>query len=262
MFRLLKRFFAYFIDMMVILVIVQAISSIPFLNKNKDNYINEYNKYLESYSEYYSFRLELMEYYKDEKLNSKEYKKLTEEYENYKGIVDEYYKDEKLTKKSYNKLINKLDSDYNKDYEKQYYKLEKYNISYNIIYIIVVFSYFVGFNVITNGATLGKKLLKLRIVNNKDKNDKVSVLSYIVRCILLYQPISYLFRLVTLNFLSVSDYYFVNNIVYNIHSYLEFIILTFMIVRLDGRGLHDIISNTKVIMLDKDGNEIENKKLV
>ena len=83
--------------------------------------------------------------------------------------LEKYYKDEKLTKKSYNKLINKLDSDYNKDYEKQYYKLEKYNISYNIIYIIVVFSYFVGFNVITNGATLGKKLLKLRIVCNSTK---------------------------------------------------------------------------------------------
>ena len=126
MFNLLKRFFAYFIDMMVILVIVQAISSIPFLNKNKDNYINEYNKYLESYSEYYSFRLELMDCYEDEKLSSKEYKKLVKEHEDYKELVDEYYKEEKLPKKSYNKLINKLDSDYNKDYEKIYYKGYKY----------------------------------------------------------------------------------------------------------------------------------------
>lgn len=262
MFRLLKRFFAYFIDMMVILVIVQAISSITFINKNKDNYDREYNKYIDSYTEYYSFKLDLMNYYEDEKLSSKEYEKITEKYKDYKELVDEYYKDEKLSKKSYNKLISKLDRDYNKSYEKVYYKLEKYNIIYNIIYIIVVFLYFVLFNIITNGATLGKKLLRLRIVNNKDKEEKVSIFSYIIRCILLYQPLSYLTRVVLLKFLGVSDYYTVNSIIYNIHSYLEFIILTFVIVRLDGRGLHDLISNTRVIMLDKFGNEKEIKKLV
>ena len=255
MFYLAKRFIAYLIDMMVIMIIVYTISSIPFINTNKEKYNEEYNKYLENYNEYYSFRLDLLEYYEDEELTTKEYKKLVKNSEFYQSILDKYYKDNKLSKKSYNKLIKEIDETYNKEYKKTYYKLEKYNLCYNISYTVVVLLYFVGFNILTNGATLGKKLLRLRIVSNKD-NTKVSVINYIIRCILLYQPIAYLTKLITINFLSVNDFYNLNSIVYNIHSCLEFIILTFMMVRLDKRGLHDILANTKVISLDKEGNEL------
>ena len=45
MFRLLKRFFAYFIDMMVVLIIVQTITNIPFVNRDLDKYNDVYNNY-------------------------------------------------------------------------------------------------------------------------------------------------------------------------------------------------------------------------
>ena len=47
MFNLFKRFIAYFIDMMVVLIIVQTIASIPVLNKQLDKYNDIYNNYLE-----------------------------------------------------------------------------------------------------------------------------------------------------------------------------------------------------------------------
>ena len=107
--------------------------------------------------------------------------------------------------------------------------------------------YFVGFNVLTKGATLGKKLFRLRIVNNKNSNEDVSVLSYLLRALMLYQPIYYLARVVCVSFLGNGNYYDVINVIYSIHSYLEFAILTFVIVRLDGRGLHDILAGTRLI---------------
>ena len=63
MFRLLKRCLAYFIDMMVVLIIVQTITNISFINKNLDKYNEVYNDYLETTTEYTSFRLDLIKKY-------------------------------------------------------------------------------------------------------------------------------------------------------------------------------------------------------
>lgn len=257
MFRLFKRFLAYFIDMMVVLIIVQTITNIPFINKNLDKYNEVYNDYLETTNEYTSFRLDLVKKYEDKKLDEDEYEDLVKDNETYKSLVDKYYKDDKLISKNYDKLLKELDKDYNKNYKKIYYKLDKYSICYNISYLVVSLLYFVGFNMLTKGATLGKKLFRLRIVNNKDSNEKVSVLSYLLRALMLYQPIYYLARLVCISFMSSGNYYDVVNVIYSIHSYLEFAILTFMIVRLDGRGLHDLLSGTRVALFDRQGNEIE-----
>ena len=48
----------------------------------------------------------------------------------------------------------------------------------------------------------------------------------------------------------------VANVVYDIHSYLTMAILVFVMVRMDNRGLHDMLSNTIVVNVDKNGNEI------
>lgn len=261
MFKLFKRVLAYLIDMMVVLIIVQTIASIPFINKSEDKYNKVYENYMTITSEYTSFKLDLVNKYEDNKLTSEEYEEVVEDNSNYKELLDDYYDEEKgLSKKNYNKLLKKLDSDYESGYKEVYYKLDKYNMIYNVSYIIVTFLYFVIFNMITGGVTLGKKLMRLKIVNNKDSSEGVSIFSYIVRFIMLYQPIYYLARLISVNILGVGSYYDVLNTIYTFHTYLEFVIVTFVIVRLDGRGLHDIISKTKVIALDRLGNEIESKK--
>ena len=55
--------------------------------------------------------------------------------------------------------------------------------------------YFIAFNKYTNGQTLGKKVMRLKIVNSKDIDAKVPIWSYLVRAIILYQPIYYLVKL-------------------------------------------------------------------
>lgn len=256
MFKLLRRFVAYFIDMMVILIIVQTIASIPFINKNMDKYSKEYDKYLDSSLEYSNFLMDLNESYKDKKLSNKEYDKLVEDNEEFKDLLDTYYKNDKLSNKNYDKLVKELNDNYLEEYKDVYYKLDKNSIVFNISYVIVTILYFVGFNLITDGVTLGKKLVRLKIVNNKDSSNKVNWISYLIRCFMLYQPIYYLSKVVFVNFLNISDYYTVTNTIYDVHSYLLFIILGFIAVRMDGRGLHDIFSNTRVIALDKTGKEV------
>ena len=256
MFKIFRRLLAYFIDMMVVLIIVQTISGIPFINKDLDKYNEVYDEYVEYFEEYGNFLVDLKDYYEDEELSNEEYDKLVSDNSSYKELVDKYYKDNKLSSKNYDKLISELDDIYLKDYKDIYYKIDKYSRFFNICYVVVTILYFVGFNIITNGVTLGKKLIKLRIVNSSDSNSKVSIVSYLLRCIMLYQVIYYLFKGVFVNVLGISNYYTVSNIIYDIHHYLTFIILTFVIVRNDGKGLHDIVCGTKVIEVDRNGNEI------
>ena len=247
MFKLLRRFIAYFIDMLVVIIIVQTISSIPFVNKNLDKYNDNYNDYIKYVEDY--GRVDLEKYYEDESISNEEIDELISDNPNYEEIINKYAK---INKKTYKKINKQIDEKYQNDYKKIYYKLDKYSQLYNISYIIIGLLYFVIFNLITDGVTLGKKITRLKIVNNKDNNSKVTVISYLIRFVLLYQPIYYLVRIIAINFLNPVNYYDVTNIVYTFHSYLEFVILIFIMIRLDGRGLHDILANTKVITQTKE----------
>lgn len=260
--KIVKRFIAYFIDMLVILVIAQSLSGLSFINKQLDKYTKYYGEYTETVQNYSKFRVELNKSFQDKEISDKEYKKLVKDYSGYAKYLDKYYDDSKITDKEYEKIIGEIDKDYETKYKDLYYKTEANSMVYFVVYLVAVFAYFVGFNKITNGITLGKKLMRLKIVNAKDKDRDVSIWSYVIRALFLYQPIYYLVKLISVNFLSMGDYYTVTSVVYDIYYYLECIILVVVVTRLDGRGLHDLVANTRVILMDREGNEVENKLLL
>lgn len=256
--KLFKRFIAYSIDMLVILIITQSISGIPMINKQLNDYNKYSNKYLTNYKEYSDLKVNLNKYFEDKKITDEEYNSLIKEENNYTNIFKDNYKEE-LSKEDYDNLNKKIDKLYNNTYKEIYYKMEKNSIMYNIIYLVAVILYFVGFNKYTNGQTLGKKLMRLKIVNNNDSNKDVPLWSYIVRLIILYQPILYITKLIGVSLMDISMYYTVTNYVYTFQSYLEMIVIATMSIRLDGRGLQDMLAKTRVVLYDRNGNEIKDK---
>ena len=257
--KLFKRFSAYFIDMLVVILIVQSLSGIPQINRQLDDYNKYQNDYLDLYSEWGLFKADLNKYYEDKELTSEEYDSLVKEHEEYIDILNKYYKDGKLVEDNYDKLNKEIDKNYEHDYKDIYYKMEKNSIIQFIIYLVVVFLYFVGFNIYTNGQTLGKKLTRLKIVNSRDENREVPWWSYVVRTLILYQPIYYMVRLVCVNFMSANMYYDVTSIFYNLQGYLEMLIIAMVMIRIDGRGPQDILARTRVAMYDRNGEEIVDK---
>lgn len=257
--KIFRRFVAYTIDMMVITLVVQSLVGIPQINKQLDNYNKYYNEYIKEYQSYLEFKTDLRDYYEDKKLSTEEYEKIVDENDKYKDTVDKYYKDAKLTKKNYDKLNSDVDREYNEWYKDIYYKIEKNSILYFGLYLIAIIAYFVGFTKYTNGQTLGKKLMRLRIVNAKDSNSNVSVFSYIIRAIILYQPVLYLVKLIGINFMDAKMYLDVTSVIYDIQYYLELAVIVFAMIRLDGRGLHDLLAGTRVLRYDKNGKEVEDK---
>lgn len=252
-----KRFLAYIIDMMVVLVIAQSISGIPFLNKKLNQYTSYYNEYTALVEQYTKFKTQLKNDFDDEKITLKEYQKLVDDYPSYQDVLDTYYQDEAITSKEYKKIVTKIDSDYEKEYKRLFYQIEKNSTTYFIVYLIVIFGYFVLFNKFTNGQTLGKKLCRLKIVNAKDSREDVSILAFLIRALVLYQPIYYLVKLIGIYCLSSSHYYTVTSIVYDFQYYLECIIVIMILIRADGRGLHDLLAKTRVMAISKEGELIE-----
>lgn len=261
--KFFKRFLAYMIDIFIVSTVASCIMYIPGINKDTANYNKYYKEYNEMYNDYSEFIQKLNKYYKDNKLTSKEYEKLVSSNTEYKKVVDKYYKDGKLTKSNYKKLSNKLDSDFGNEYKNVYYKISRYSIINNIVYIVVIFIYFVGINILTKGQTVGKKILKLKIVNNKNPQDNVSFISYVIRALVLYNPLYYLALVIGPCIFDVSSFYTWSLVWSNIKNYLEIVILVMIIIRADGRGLHDLLASTKVVMLDENNNvNIDDTKTV
>ena len=61
---------------------------------------------------------------------------------------------------------------------------------------------------------------------------------------------------VTVLFLTKSAYIESSTIVSNIFMYLYILIFAMVLFQKDGRGLHDIIAGTKVVMVDESGNVV------
>lgn len=256
--KLFKRFIAYTIDMMVILIVAQSLSGIPQINKQ----LNDYNKYSKEYYHLWDDYVYFKDYLHsdlDKELTEEEYDSWLEDCPEYKEIIDRRYEKKSITEDEYKELAKEADNIYNKISVDKAYKVEKNNILYFCLYIIAVIAYFVGFNKYTGGQTLGKKLTRLKIVNNSDNSKEVSIWSYIVRMLIVYQPINYLIKIVGVIFLDMNVYFDVTSFVSTIQSYIEILVIVVAMIRVDGRGIHDILANTRVIAYDRYGNEKKDK---
>ena len=256
---ILNRVFAYAVDLLILLLVSSILTNISFLNPQLKNYNKYYGQLSDYAKEYNSFISDLEKYYKDGELSEKNYTKLIENHKKYEENLSKYYEDSKLSRKEYKKLEGEVEKDYQKKYEDLAYKIAKNSSISSAIYIIVTILYFGIFNLVTDGQTLGKKIFKLKIVSSD--NGKPNIVSYLIRSVLLYNTIYYLVSLIGIYTLNKENYYLVTNIVYQIQYYIQIIIICMVMLRTDGRGLHDILAKTKVISINdiKDGLSEENK---
>lgn len=257
---ILNRVFAYAVDLLILLLVSSILTNISFLNPQLKNYNKYYGQLSDYAKEYNSFISDLEKYYKDGELSEENYTKLIENHKKYEENLSKYYEDSKLSKKEYKKLESEVELDYQKKYEDLAYKIAKNSSISSTIYIIVTILYFGIFNLITDGQTLGKKLFKLKIVSSVSDDSKPNIVSYLIRSVLLYNTIYYLVSLIGIYTLNKENYYLVTNIVYQIQYYIQIIIICMVMLRADGRGLHDILAKTKVISINDIKDEISEAK--
>ena len=118
----------------------------------------------------------------------------------------------------------------------------------NIITIVILVLYFIVFQIYQDGQTIGKRLMRIKIVKNDDSS--LTMNDMIIRELLNNSILADI--LIAIITLFGKNAYFYGSITVELIQYIFIIITLFMIIlRRDGRGLPDIITGTKVINLSE-----------
>jgi len=159
---------------------------------------------------------------------------------------------------TYNNLLqdfndNKMDiSEVAEKQQELSYDLNKNGYVYIIGSITISLLYFGVFAYFTKGQTLGKKVMNIKIVSAKE-NKELKIYQYFIRTVLLNGILLNLVILIAICF-GRNTYNSIFNISSNLNTILE--IAIFVTILLNGRGIHDFVSGTKVISTKEKNEEI------
>lgn len=244
--KIFKRVIAYLIDIVLVISISTLISNNSYINKDYNKYKKTYKEYEEKYTAYENFTNDIGEKYKDKKLNEKEIKELINTYPSYK----KYFNDVKeIDKDNYDEFIEKINNDFKSIQENYSYKLSKYSIIPGIIRIMSFLLYFVVIQFYV-GNTLGKKLMKLKVVSNDNK--QLNILNYFIRSLIVNEVFVNILNIIFMLILSKNNFIIYSNIMYVITYAIEVSIIFMMAFTKDNRGLHDYAAQTKVVELKEE----------
>ncbi len=133
------------------------------------------------------------------------------------------------------------------EYSKLNYNSQKDNYIYYTIEFIITIGYFIVFQTLNKGQTIGKKLLKIKVVNND--NSEVKFKGILLRSVFLYNILSLAMVCLTIKYLNVHTYNNIYSTITIVETLFTIITFVFIIYKKDKRGLHDIMANTKVISI-------------
>lgn len=158
----------------------------------------------------------------------------------------DHVKVEEQTNELYNSILETGSADVDEDIlVTELYNLEKSSTSLTAITTFVTFIYFGVAAFINNGRTLGKMIMKIKVV--PIKGNKLNPGLFILRTLLITSIIPNLISVISIFYLSPNTWYNITGIISQIQEFFFLIILGFMIFRDDERGLHDLLCQTKVI---------------
>ena len=148
--------------------------------------------------------------------------------------------DEKLLQ---NEITNE---EYLEEYQDLLYDYQKENVLQSGISAALTIAYYVIFQYMNKGQTIGKKLLKLRVVD-KDTEKPVSILKGFLRSFIVLSILSSVLSILFLYILNKNSYFIGYSTILVIEGVFTITTIMFILYRKDKRGLHDIMTNTTVI---------------
>ena len=244
-----KRIIAYAFDFLLIQLFVSILVDSSVINFQYKDYSKVYKEYESEYNTYYVYKEievkdcdDLKKQIDGKKIKEEEivnaYKDLDED--NQCDSILELINSKKISEEEYKDRISKL-----------YYKLQRLSTFKYVIMIIITYLYLVLFQGYTNGKTLGKKIMHIRVISQTKKND-VTYKQLAIRTILLGNNIFYLLMAILPWTLNQSIYVPVANGVYSINNIFVITMIIIAYVNKEMLGLHDRLAKTKVIIDEKE----------
>lgn len=184
------------------------------------------------------------------------------------GIISTIFVNNENYKSESNKLMELTKSytegkitkeEYTKEFDNVNYYLTKDSTEVTIINLGVAIIYFVVLCYYCGGITLGKYLMKLRIVSANDK--KLNIGHFLLRSLLVNLLLSNIMSIILVLTLNKDTFISVYPKVSNTLTILLLATVVFIMYREDGRGLHDLVASTQVISTkeEKKNNEFINE---
>ena len=162
-------------------------------------------------------------------VSNKQYEKASEEYMR----LQESYMKQEITI-----------TEYQNDIKPIVYDMQKSSVTINTVSVLLSIAYFIVFQYLNRGQTIGKKLMRIKITEN---NKEPSLKAMVIRTIIINSILTGILNIVLVYLLNKNTYYTGYQIVSYIELAFAFISALFIIYRKDKLGLHDIIAKTEVI---------------
>ena len=129
-----------------------------------------------------------------------------------------------------------------------YYNVNKYNVVRSGISVGCTILYFALLQLLLGGQTLGKKIMKIKVVANRE-DKKLNFGNYLIRTVILNNVIFSILFIVGIYLFDASIYYSYSMVVSYLQMFVLTVIMLMVVLRKDFRGLHDFAAGTKVIDL-------------
>jgi len=136
--------------------------------------------------------------------------------------------------------------EYTDEYSKAIYDYQKETVLQSGISVALTIAYFVVFQYMNKGQTIGKKLLKIKVVD-KDTKEPISILKGLLRSFIFLSILSGTLNILFLYILNRNSYYLSYGSLMLAEGIFILTSIIFVLYKKDGRGLHDIIANTIVV---------------
>lgn len=163
--------------------------------------------------------------------------------------VMEDFSNQKITDEEYLESVNDIS-----------YIVSKESQADTIVSLVITIIYFVVLAYYMNGATIGKKMMHITVVSNDER--RLTLNSFLLRSLLVDSILLNILGLLMIMFLTKTLYLQMFDITSTIFGGLYVVIIAMILFRKDGRGLHDIFSNTKVISTEEVSKEVEEADIV
>ena len=134
------------------------------------------------------------------------------------------------------------------------YVINKETVSTSIVTVVLTTIYFVVVAYYMEGQTLGKRIMKLKVVSTDDNN--LSMNKLLVRSLIVDSILMNIISILTILLMTKSMYLQTYDTITTIFGAIYIVTFAMILFREDGRGLHDIIAKTKVISTEEKFEEI------
>lgn len=162
--------------------------------------------------------------------------------ENHQKYMDEY---ETIQAQLIDGKMNK--NEFTNRYKDVVYDLDYTNTLVSLSQIVLFILYFIVFQYYNKGQTIGKKIMGIKVVSTNGKDitlNQIAIHSLIANSIIIN-----LLLVASVLFIGREYYYYASLGLQLINYFVIIVALLMIIFRKDGKGIHDVLANTKVVSI-------------